>query len=132
MINITPALEAAFAPHTRNYEDVVIRKVPSPVNALKILIDMGLSISKKIVVNVFNSPYYIHTWEGMEKEKFICSYAYLEEGTEDDNIQNNVATYNPSMETLTIHIPSGSKTIGRKHGKCYAKKWMDVSDCFAA
>jgi hypothetical protein len=124
MIPITPALLASFAPHARNYGDVVITNVPAPLNALKILLDMGLPVSKRIVVNEFETPYNTYTWEGMKKEMFISSYAYLEEGTDDNRIQNNVATYNPTMGTLTIHICSGANHIGRGHWKGYAKKWL--------
>lgn len=128
MIPYTQALDAAFAPYARNYGDVVITNVPAPINALKILLDLGLPVHKKIVVNEFESPY--NHWYG--KEKFISSYAYLEAGTENERNQNNIATYNPAMGTLTIHIPSGNKTIGRGHWIGYAKQWLDASYCFTA
>jgi hypothetical protein len=126
MIPITPALEAAFAPFTRNYGDVVITKVPAPINALKILLDLGLPVSKRIVVMEFEDN---QTWN---RTNFVSSYQYLEEGTENDKNQNNVATYNPAMGTLTIHICSGANHIGRGHWIGYAKKWLDASFCFAA
>jgi hypothetical protein len=133
MIQITPALQAAFAPHARNYGDVVITNVPAPINALKMLLDLGLPVSKRIVVNEFETPYnHFDVWGHYGKEKFISSYAYLEEGTENDCNQNNVATYNPTMGTLTIHICSGANHIGRGHWIGYAKKWLDASYCFAA
>lgn len=132
MIPYTPALEIAFAPFSRNFGNVVITNVSAPINALQILLDLGLPIHKKIVVMEFESPYNTYTWEGLKKEKFISSYQFLEEGTENDRNQNNVATYNPAMKTLTIHWASGNAHVGRGHWIGYAKKWLDASYCFAA
>ena len=126
MIPYTPALEVAFAPYSRNFGDVVITNVTAPINALKILLDLGLPVSKKIVVMEFEDT---QTWM---PQKFISSYQYLEEGTENDKNQNNVATYNPAMGTLTIHWASGKSNVGRGHWIGYAKKWLDASYCFAA
>ena len=127
MISYTSVLEAAFAPFPRNYGDVVITNVPAPINALKMLLDLGLPIHKKIVVMEVEDRQ--NHWYG--KEKFVSSYQYLEEGTENDRTQNNVATYNPAMGTLTIHYASGKNHIGRGHWIGYAKKWLDASYCFA-
>ena len=125
MIPYTPALQAAFAPFSRNFGDVVITKVPAPINALKILLDLGLPVHKSIVVMEFEDN---QTWN---RTKFVSSYQYLEEGTENDNIQNNVATYNPAMGTLTIHWSSGKSHVGRGHSKALVKSWLDASFCFA-
>lgn len=125
MIPYTSALEAAFAPYSHNFGDVVITKVPAPINALKILLDLGLPVHKKIVVMEFEDN---QTWN---RTKFVSSYQYLEEGTENDKNQNNVATYNPAMGTLTIHWTSGKNHVGRGHWIGYAKKWLDASFCFA-
>jgi hypothetical protein len=130
MIPATPALLETFAPYTRNFGDVQITNVPAPINALGILLEMGLPVSKKIVVMELESPYLAYTWNGLEKEKFISSYQYLEEVTEDESIQNNVATYNPAMKTLTIHYHNGKNVIGRGHNKNLAKNWLDASFCF--
>ncbi len=123
-------LEAA-PPYFRNYGDVVITNVPAPINALKILLDMGLPIHKKIVVMEFDSPYNTFNGGTYGKERFVSSYQYLEEGTENDRNQNNVATYNPAMGTLTIHYNNSKNTIGRGHSKELAKQWLDASYCFA-
>jgi hypothetical protein len=126
MIPYTPALEAAFAPFSRNFGDVVITNVPAPINALKILLDLGLPVSKRIVVVEFEDT---QTWN---RTKFVSSYQYLEAGTENDKNQNNVATYNPAMGTLTIHWSSGKPHVGRGHWIGYANKWLDATFCFAA
>lgn len=128
MIPYTPALEAAFSSFSRNFGDVVIMNVSAPINALQMLLDLGLPVSKKIVVMEFEDRQ--NHWYG--KEKFISSYQFLEEGTENDRNQNNVATYNPAMGTLTIHWASGKPHVGRGHWIGYAKKWLDASYCFAA
>jgi hypothetical protein len=95
------------------------------------LLDLGLPIHKKIVVIEVESPYNSFNGGTYGKEKFVSSYQYLEEGTENDRTQNNVATYNPAMGTLTIHYASGKNHIGRGHWIGYAKKWLDASYCFA-
>ena len=128
MITITPTMREKFSKYECNYGDVVIRNVPAPINAFNILLDMGLNVSPKIVVMEFDSRYLRYgAYGSMEKEKFISSYQYLEMGTENDRIQNNVATYNPEMETLTIHIRSLSEIVGRGHDKNLCKKWLDAS-----
>jgi hypothetical protein len=105
---------------------VVITNVPAPINALKMLLDMGLPVSKKIVVMQFEDD---QTWN---RSTFVTSYQYLEEGTENNDIQNNVATYNPTMGTLIIHYNNGKNTVGRGHSKALAKTWLDASFCFGA
>ena len=87
---------------------------------------MGLPVSKKIVVMEFEDN---QTWN---RTKFVSSYQYLEAGTEGDENQNNVATYNPAMGTLIIHRSSGKSHVGRGHWIGYAKQWLDASFCFAA
>ena len=123
MINLTSALIEAFAPHRNACGDVVINHVTAPINALKILLDMGLNVSPKIVVMEFEER---GSWK---PSTFISSYQYLELGTENDKNQNNVATYNPAMGLLVIHTYRGKNTVGRGHDKNLCKKWLDASFC---
>ena len=127
-MKINDALLAAFAPYRNvcSLGDVAVRNVPAPLNALDILKKMGLNVSNQIVVAEFESPYWRYDWDGAKKEKFISSYHFLEAGTENQKNQNNLATYNPTMNTLTIHYHDGKDHVGRGHWIGYAKKIWTV------
>lgn len=131
MIPITPALLEAFSPYRSvcSLNDVVVKNVPAVGNAYKVLKAMGLPVSKKVIVNNLptnkqNYNYFTGSWK---PEYHIFSYDFLEIGTEELKIKNNIATLSPSFDLLHIHFYGAKTNVGRDHG-LPVPQWYEAFD----
>jgi hypothetical protein len=133
-MKITDTLKAAFAPHLTQ-QGVYIGNVNGEMygaqgvyKAMEILRKMGLSVSDKVIVMQFESRAYYGYYNGSSANYFVSSYQFLEKGTEDSAIQNNLATYNPSMDSLVIYYHDGKDRVGRGHDRNLCKSIKTIPE----
>ena len=115
MIPISQPLLEAFAPYRSvcSLNDVVVKKVYGVNEAFKILKKLRLPVSKRVIDNRFQERTY-YGWSNCGW--FTASYDFLEIGTEDLNVKNNIATFLPAMNSIHIHFYGEKTHVGRMHG----------------
>lgn len=131
MIPITQPILEAFSPYRSvcSPNDVVIKNVWAVNNAYDILKKMGLPVSKKVIVNNLSTSRTSFKYSGgrWEPEYHIFSYDFLEIGTEELHLKNNIATLSTTFNLLHIHFYNQKTHIGRGHG-LPVPQWHQVWD----